>query len=93
MIPRERLRRLAAILAFAAYVVPWIPRVFGPPLDRHHFILPDGRGECLFLSAVLMLLGLFAAAFGRAGADRGSYWTRVLVVGFFWYASLAFVPI
>ena len=83
-------RRLAAILAIAAFIVPFVPRLVGVPYDRHHHVSPDGRGLCVGLAYGLMLVALVASLIGSPRTDKRPYWWKVTAIGLWWFVLLAF---
>lgn len=84
----QSFRRVAKILAAAAYVVPWPPHFILPPFDPHHRPIDDGRGACIAFAYALILAAFVAAVFGARGSDRKTYWPRVAAVGTFWFLTL-----
>ena len=84
-------RRLAIILAVAAYVVPWVPRLIRSPRVRYN---DYGAGAgCALLAVGLLGAAFVLALFGSRVANRKAYWTNVTAVGLFWFLSVIFVPV
>ena len=84
-------RRLAAILAVAAYVVPWLPRLLHTPRVRYNDY--GAAGVCALASFAFLLCAFATALFGVPKTGRRDYWTKVLAVGLFWFISATLVPI